>query len=32
MASMPTTQFRSANQSEDAGVVPHMNQRVWIHP
>ncbi|OXI75108.1 lysozyme [Burkholderia sp. AU28863] len=24
--------FRSANQSDDAGVVSHMNQRVWIHP
>lgn len=24
--------LRSANQSDDAGVVSHMNQRVWIHP
>ncbi|MGY4726572.1 lysozyme [Burkholderia pyrrocinia] len=24
--------LRSANQSNDAGVVSHMNQRVWIRP
>ena len=24
--------LRSANQNDDAGVVTHMNQRVYVHP
>lgn len=24
--------LQAANQSNDAGVVSHMNQRVWVHP